>query len=237
MKKLKIEMNEWNDIEEILKEYWEKIQHMHLRSMPSCEYMKKPYVENNLFQYVAWNSTITIEDISYEDIFLYIKNNYRCTPEDKSNIQKYVYVHSHTSDEHTLFSHVVRFMIEYIRFYMTMVDFIYLKEPKNKELSTFIYLVWNQHQKGIDEYSKHNMHFVIFSHLLDKTYQSYKQMVQTLHQKKLIQENHTDDVLRPLFYQHIFAPWMRIKNPEYDMSIDSTSIFPSLSHFICMCHN
>jgi hypothetical protein len=250
MKKIKIEKNDWNDIEEILKEYWYKIQHIQLRSIPSCEYIKKPYVENMLFQYVAWNSKIEIDEIPYEDIFLYIKNHYPCTPDEKSNIQKYLYVHSHTPDEHTLSIHVVRFMIEYIRFYMTIVDFVYGKEQKSKELSTFIYIVWNEHKKGTQKYSK-SMHFILFSHLLDKTYQSYKQMIQTLLQKKLLQEKEEEEEdettetekkektssmenVKSIFYKNIFAPWLRISSPNYDASLDSTDLFFPFSQLLCM---
>jgi len=220
---------DWDIIEEeILKEYWKKISHN--QKIPNNEYIKKPYIESYLFDYVEWNSKIEIEDIPYEDIFLYIKNNYSCKSEEKSNIQKYLYVHS--MEENKLTMHVICYMIEYLRFYMTMIDLLYQKETQI-ELSTFIYIILNHRNKIINDYKKKNLNFIIFYNLLNKTYDSYKNMLDILIQKKLIEEI---TITKSLFYKNIFSPWIQMENPEYDKSIESTEFLFSFSNLLCMNH-
>ncbi len=201
----------YNDFEKnVIHEYWKTLSRHTISTIPSNNYIKKPFLEN----YIINLSTIINNDelnnkimnfidkdkINTDEIILFISNNIDLNNTEKQNISN--------NPPYPIL--ILKYQIKYFRFYQTIVELLFDNKKEDNELYYYIYLYIKNNKKDIQKYSKNNMKFMLFCNYLNDLLINYIKLFEKLVNDKIIINSYTQNEIFKFFIKNIFNNWYLI---------------------------
>ena len=244
----KLNNSDFLDIKiEIIEEYCKTLKRKNISNIYSSKYIKKPYLENYIID-LSINAKninekidqlIELNEISPEDILLFIKNNFELEIEEKKYIENYfLKFNLDNSILYLLTKELINYQIKYFRFYQIIIELLFENDESN-ELYYFILLYVKNNNNLIKQFNNKNLKFKIFNYYIDDLSKNYHLIYSLLVENNFI-KNNDELIIQNLFLKNLFSNWYQIykkdilENKFYD-KIKEFSIQKSIiSRILCL---
>ena len=219
----------FNDFERnIIFEYWKTLKRKNVSNIISNNFIKKPYLENYIIELslIIDNESlldnirnIIDDEVSDEELLLFIGNNIELNNNEKKNIEKIFFI-DETSDETSdeisdelldeLSIKIIHYQVKYFRFYQTIIELLFDNKEEDDELYNFIYVYIKNNTNDIRIYCKKNIKFLIFYNYIDELFNSFTVIFNILIKYNLIENNYEEKDIHNFFIKNIFKNWYNI---------------------------
>jgi hypothetical protein len=216
---------DFNYIEKnIILKYWKTLIRKNINNISVNKFIKKPYLENYIITLSGFNNNnilsrkildlIDSNEITNEELFLYVYFNIELNNEQKKNIELFFLNNEEINNDKNediseFFISIITYVIKYFKFYETVTELLFEKNDEDNELYNFILLFVKNKKNEINLYLKKNVKFRIFYYYIDDLLDSYETMFNFLIKFELINNCEKKDILH-LFLKNLFTPWYEI---------------------------
>jgi hypothetical protein len=241
---------QFNDFEKnIIFEYWKTLKRKNISNISYNNFIKKPYLEKYIINLsvIIDNNTllknikeVIDNEVSNEDLILFISNNIELDKDEKKNIEKIIFKNELTvnnkdnkdninnkdnKNEQLIFNElsiqIIYYQVKYFRFYQTIIELLFNNNKEDNELYNFIYVYIKNNSNDIRIYCKKNINFLLFYNYIDQLFNLYLNIFNILSKNNLINNQYTDKEIHHLFIKNIFNNWYNIyKNDILEKKFD-----------------
>ena len=201
----------------IIHKYWETLIRKDILNIQINKFIKKPYLEEYIIELSSYidktkkenkiTELLECNEITNEELLLYIKNNIELTVESKKKIEKFLL--DNTNDNSDINIEVINYQIKYFRFYSIIVELLFDNKNEDNELYNFILIFIKNKNSEIKTYLKKNIKFKIFHYYLTDLYLSFEKIIKILIDNYLFIRIDKKETLN-LFLKNIFTNWYNI---------------------------
>jgi hypothetical protein len=215
---------DFNYIEKnIILKYWKTLIRKNISNISVNKFIKKPYLENYIIKLVSYDNDILCKkildliesnEITNEELFLYIYFNIDLNNEQKKNIELFLLnneeSNNSTNEEiNNFFISIIIYVIKYFKFYEMVAELLFETNNEDNELYNFILVFIKNKKHEINMYLKRNVKFRIFYYYIDDLSNSFETMFNFLIEFELVDKCEKKDILH-LFLKNLFTPWYDI---------------------------
>jgi hypothetical protein len=203
--------------ENIIFKYWETLKRKNILNIPSNKFIKKPYLEKyiiNLSTIIDNNillekiiELIDSNEITNEELLLFIKNKIELSNDEKKNLEKLILKNdSYDNNINKIYIEVILYEIKYFRFYLTITELLFDSKSEDNELYNFILIFIKNKNSEIKKYIKKNFKFSIFHYYINNLYYTFEKLYNLLIKLNLIEDIEKKEILN-LFLKNLFNNW------------------------------
>jgi len=207
----------------IILKYWKTLIRKNISNISVNKFIKKPYLENYIIKLVSYNNDILCKkildlidsnEITNEELFLYIYFNIDLNSEQKKNIELFLLNNEESNNDATeeinnFFISIITYVIKYFKFYEMVTELLFETNNEDNELYNFILVFIKNKKYEINMYLKRNVKFRIFYYYMDDLLSSFETMFNFLIEFELVDKCEKKDILH-LFLKNLFTPWYDI---------------------------
>lgn len=203
--------------ENIIFKYWKTLKRKNISNIPSNKFIKKPYLEKyiiNLSTIIDNNillknitELIDSNEITNEELLLFIKNKIELSNDEKKNLEKLILKNdSFDSNINKIYIEVILYEIKYFRFYLTINELLFDSKNEDNELYNFILIFIKNKNSEIKKYIKKNFKFSIFYYYINDLHYTYEKLYNLLLNLNLVEDIEKKEILN-LFLKNLFSNW------------------------------
>jgi hypothetical protein len=204
----------------IIHKYWKTLIRKNISNMQQNKFIKKPYLENYIIKLSSildekiLNNKITemfeCNEITNEELYLYLNSNIELSIEDKKNIEKFLFKKDINNSVFLDISYkIIDYQIKYFKFYNTITELLFDNKMEDNELYNFILIYIQNKKNDIKNYSKKNIKFNIFYYYVNDLYLSFEYILKLLIEYNLVSNIDHKEILN-LFIKNLFTNWYHI---------------------------
>ena len=204
----------------IIHKYWKTLIRKNISNMQQNKFIKKPYLENYIIKLSSildekiLNNKITemfeCNEITNEELYLYLNSNIELSIEDKKNIEKFLFKKDINNSVFLDISYkIIDYQIKYFKFYNTITELLFDNKMEDNELYNFILIYIQNKKNDIKNYSKKNIKFNIFYYYVNDLYLSFEYILKLLIEYNLVSNIDQKEILN-LFIKNLFTNWYHI---------------------------
>lgn len=207
----------------IILKYWKTLIRKNISNISVNKFIKKPYLENYIIKLVNYDNDILCKkildlidsnEITNEELFLYIYFNIDLNSEQKKNIELFLLNNEESNNDATeeinnFFISIITYVIKYFKFYEMVTELLFETNNEDNELYNFILVFIKNKKHEINMYLKRNVKFRIFYYYMDDLLSSFETMFNFLIEFELVDKCEKKDILH-LFLKNLFTPWYDI---------------------------
>lgn len=208
--------------ETIIFKYWKTLKRKNISNIPINKFIKKPYLEKyiinlsiNLKNDILINKILVLienNEITNEEIILFLKSNIEFNENEKKNIE--IFFLKSDIDTHEDFNkitvEIIIFQIKYFQFYITITELLFNYEDENHELYNFILVLVKNDNKEFKNYKKNNIYFNIISTYFNNLHKLFENIIKILIEMKLIETNYDKNYILNMLLKNLFTNWYNI---------------------------
>lgn len=217
--------------EDIIFKYWKTLKRINISNIPTNKFIKKPYLEKyiidlsiNLENDLLINKILELlenNEITCEELILFLKNNIELNDNEKRNIEMYFLKSDYTesieeseTDADKYFNkisiEIIIFQIKYFKFYITISELLFNYEDENNELYNFILILVKNDKKELKNYKKDNVYFNIVHTYFNQLHELFENIINMLVTMKLIETNYDKNDILNILLKNLFTNWYNI---------------------------
>ena len=236
--------------ENIIFKYWETLKRKNISNIPSNKFIKKPYLEKyiiNLSTIIDNNvllkkiiELIDSNEITNEEVLLFIKNKIELSSDEKKNLEKLILKNnSFDNNINKIYIEIILYEVKYFRFYLTISELLFDSKSEDNELYNFILIFIKNKNNEIKKYIKQNFKFSIFYYYINNLHCIFEKLYNLLLKLNLVKDIEKKEILN-LFLKNLFNNWYIIykkdiiDNNVNDKIKDYVISKSILSRILCM---
>jgi hypothetical protein len=204
----------------VINKYWETLTRKNVLNIQNNKFIKKPYLEKYIINLSCFLDNDELQDeiiemfesneITNEELFLFINNNIELSNEQKKKIEKYFFDIELNNDKNSNIAlEIINYQVKYFRFYNTIIELLFDNKLEDNELYNFILIFIKNKNSEIRTYLKKNIKFKIFHYYLNDLYSLFEKIIELLMEYKLFPKIDKKDILN-LFLKNLFINWYNI---------------------------
>jgi hypothetical protein len=218
-------MNFDNIEKNTIHKFWKTLSRKNISNIETNNFLKKPYLE----KYIIDMSMIINNDqldkkilekldsneITNEEILLFISNIFEIDNDNKKNIEKAILKNPfYDEDINNLSINIIHYQVKYFRFYQLIHELLFDKNSDENELYNFILVYIKNNKRDINLYLKKNINFKIFYTYLNELFEKYDEIycyfIENNYINKTADEYNGKSNILNMFLKNIFTNWYNI---------------------------